>query len=487
MCAQLVTYCDRMRTSRLSIVVAGLLILALPALSMGTPAAASNGGSQTVRSALATATMGAPYVVAEFNHPSKGGPQQGTDWRVIGGTFAAMTDYAPYVPDVPKVLLQVSMFRISDTNLAQSLVNDANAGLTVQVLLNGAAATVGCHGAPHCISPTFTILEQLNTINHEAGRSGTWLKTCAGYGPDHPSPLAGSGNGCLGQLLNHNKFMLASAGDWSDTGVLRDLVFQTSSNDVKGQYNDAFNNGLLIANRSSLYHDYQRYFTHLARAYRSTRPTRSQRFTGRSGSKVDEPNLKNHDIQTLSYPRAANNDPLLTALRSVSTANRCANPSTNPNDPAHTTIYLGMFAISGRNAALQELANLAHAGCRIHIVYTNIARAAYHTVHRRHVTLQQLCTTKTNQHQPRYFVHSKYLLIAGTTQTLGRNRRIIYTGSENFTTASLTASDNRDIRYVEPATDAPIYTAYLQNFQQMQTLGAHRPELGDACSAPDND
>jgi hypothetical protein len=109
---------------------------------------------------------------------------------------------------------------------------------------------------------------------------------------------------------------------------------------------------------------------------------------------------------------------------------------------------------------------------------------------RHNISLQQLCTTATNpnpDHPPaRYFVHSKYVLIAGTTHALGRDRRIVTTGSDNLGTGSLTHADNRDIRYVERARNAPVYTAYQSNFQVMNRLGAAKPELGYACSAKDN-
>jgi phosphatidylserine/phosphatidylglycerophosphate/cardiolipin synthase-like enzyme len=477
-----------MRTSRLVTVLAGLLAVALPTLSMAVPASASDVGSRAVASAPKAATMGPPYVTALFNHPSVGGPQQGSDWKVIWRAENAIAADATD-PNFTNDLLQLSMFRISDTGIAQFLVDDANAGVTVQVLLNGAAETDGCHHAAGCINPAFQVLEQLNTIDHQAGRSGTWLKTCAGYGPDHPTPLAGSGNGCLGQLLNHNKFMLASqdivGGQMTETPI-RDEVLQTSSNDTKNQYKDAFNNALIIANRPAIYHDYQRYFARLAAAYRSTRPTGRQRFTARTGTHIDEATLANHDLETQSYPQRAGNDPFLTALQSVSTAHRCANPSAEPTSPADTTISLGMFDIRGRSATLHELADLADAGCHVHIVYTAISRAAYRTLHQPRVRLQQLCTTQTTHHQSRYYIHSKYLLIAGTTHDLGRDRRILYTGSENLTSGSLTDADNRDIRYVESASDAPIYTAYHDNFQQMNSLGGHKTELGYGCGASDN-
>jgi hypothetical protein len=479
-------YCHSMRGPRAGTTLAALLVTALLALSMGASASAAKDSAHAVHPARRTDTMGKPFVNATFNHPSQGSAQQGTDWRAIADDEFGMAANA-IPPGFSNYELQVSMFRVSDTILAQALVDDANQGATVQVLLNGAAETLGCRGKSHCVSPTFAILEQLNTINHQAGRSATWLRTCAGYGPDHPNPQVGAGNGCLGQSLNHNKFMLASHGTWGGSELLQDVVLQTSSNDVNNQAIDAFNNELMVANRPALYHDYQRYFARLAAAYRSTKPTSSQRFTERTGAHIDDRTLSGHDIETLSYPRAPDDDPLLAALRSVSTAHRCANRSTAPDSPAHTTVYLGMFDIKGRGDTLHELAQLARAGCRIHIVYTTINPAAYRTLHRHRISLQQLCTTHTMLHRARYYVHSKYLLVSGTTRALGRDRRIIYTGSENLTSGSLTDADNRDIRYVEAASDAPIYSAYLANFEQMNALGADKPELGYRCSATDTD
>jgi hypothetical protein len=432
-----------------------------------------------------------PYVRTMFNDPSVADAQP---W-VLGNIGRNELSLATYASNFRRSLVQVSLYRITDNLLAESLVNDASNGATVQVLLDGSAQTRGCHGEAGCVNHTFQILEQLNTINQQPGRSGTWLKTCAGYGPGHPTPIAGAGNGCLGQTLNHNKFILASQTLLQHhTGPIsiKDVVFQTSSNDDDDQYYEAFNNALIIADRPAVYHDYQRYFDREAAAYRSTQRRTSQVFTDRTGTATDDWTLANHDIETLSYPRAPDDDPLQTALQSVSTRDHCANQATTPGSPARTTIDLGMFEVDGPKSTLAELAHLASAGCPVHIVYTNISHTAYRILHRHNISLQQLCTTATSYNPnlkeapSRYFVHSKYLLIVGTTRPLGRNRRIVITGSDNLGTGSLTHADNRDIRYVEPARKAPVFTAYQSNFQQMRQLGAHKPELGYACSAKDN-
>lgn len=437
-----------------------------------------------------------PVVQAVFNHPDEYSAQ-GTDWQDIDDEEEYLAVYAGELSDGvthPHILIQVSMYRVADTLLANALQYAAYYGATVQVLLDGGAETEGCHGVVLCVNPTFHWLEELNQINKLPGRSNTWLRTCSGFGPGRPlRPPVSAGKGCLGQALNHNKFMLVSQGAlWKGHSTVSDVVLQTSSNDDQNQYADAFNNALVIANRPAVYHDYQRYFAREAAAYDSTEPSSAQLFTRRTGTTIDNRSLSGHHIETVSYPRAATDDPLVTALKSVSTARRCANRAASSGSPARTTIDLGMFAISGRGAALHELSRLAAAGCPVHIVYSNISRAAYRTLHQRNISLQQLCTTATDPvqgeevKQARYFVHSKYLLIAGTIRGLGRNRRIVYTGSTNLGTGSLTNADNRDIRYVEPATKAPIFSAYQRNFRQMRRLGAEKPELGHACSAKDN-
>jgi phosphatidylserine/phosphatidylglycerophosphate/cardiolipin synthase-like enzyme len=484
---------SEMRGSRASAALAGLLVVSLPMLSMG-PATAFGSRARAARAApAATGSLGEPLALPVFNDPASGSPHSGNNWKVIEGYFQSLAG-DPLNPGITNELLQVSMYRVSDGHFAQDLVADATQGATVQVLLDGGAETMNCDGVAHCVNPAFKVLEQLNTINHETGRFGTWLKTCAGYGPDHPTPLPGAGAGCLGQGLNHNKFMLATEATWTlgrdlNSTTFQDVVLQTSSNSRRASYQEAFNNGLIIANRPAIYHDYQLYFAREAAAYRSTKPSSRQAFTPRTGTTVDARTLAGHHIETLSYPRAATDDPLASALKSVSTAHRCANLATTPDSPARTRIDLGMFAISGSTSAVRALASLAAAGCRVRIVYAAISHAAYRTLHRRNVHLQQLCTTTLNHDnvfQSRYYVHSKYLLIAGTSRTLGRDRRIVYTGSENLGAGSLANDDNRDIRYVEPATDAPLYSAYRHNFHHLGVIGAERPELGYACQATGN-
>jgi PLD-like domain len=472
-----------MRRQRLLAVATAVIAVAVPTLSMTSPPPAYGSHSAAAPPAAQLPTVKTPLVQTVFNHPSETDSFGNTDSYAINNSEFNLVNPASVFPQAS---IQVNMYRMSDHNLAQSLDDAADQGVMVQVLLDGKAETEGCHGVPGCVNPTFQTLEYLNTVNQRPGQSGTWLKTCSGYGPGHATPLPGAGEGCLGQTLNHNKFILVSKTVWQFKWIVSDVVMQTSSNDTRRQYTHASNNALIVANRPAVYQDYQRYFAREAASYRSTTPTSGQLFTRRSGTTVDSRTLRGNHIETLSYPRVPTDDPLLTALKSVSTAHGCANRSTDPNGVARTTIDLAMSTISGRGRVLQELATLARAGCPVHVVYTVISRAAYRALHQRHVSLQQLCTrTASRNHQPRYSVHSKYLLIAGTAHGLGRDRRITYTGSENLQTGSLTSADNRDIRYVEPGTDAPVYRAFRANFGQLRRLGVHNREFGYACKSSD--
>jgi phosphatidylserine/phosphatidylglycerophosphate/cardiolipin synthase-like enzyme len=158
-----------------------------------------------------------------------------------------------------------------------------------------------------------------------------------------------------------------------------------------------------------------------------------------------------------------------------------------PTDPARTHVDIATFHLIGRPAITERLAALSRAGCVVSIVYAQIGTGNLRALTKAHVGLQQLCIgTYTSSTEPSAYVHSKYLLVQGNYRGIGANSRVVFTGSENWTKENLIKSDNRMIRYAEPASNSPIFNDYLNNFRLLRNTGvATRPTAGEYTAAND--
>jgi phosphatidylserine/phosphatidylglycerophosphate/cardiolipin synthase-like enzyme len=387
--------------------------------------------------------------------------------------------------------IELSAYRFTDVALARKLVRDARNGVQVEVLLDGGVPANGCAGASNCVNPAYTVLQKLNS-SYGPG-SPTWLRTCAGIGPSNPWTQVGIGRGCIGQDLNHNKFLLLSDVPYLGQEA-HDVVFQTSSNNTPSQYRHALNNAVVIANRPPVYQDYLRYFQQLTLNSTSNAETSSQWFNPFTGNHLDTTTLADHDIATWSFPRPPGDDPVANVLGDVSTANRCANRIGTATGPKHTKIKAAIADIKGRGPLIRQLATLQESGCRVVVAFATITPRDKHLLRRSGAQLDEVCTIPDRQKYPNdvnQYVHSKYLLVEGTDNNLGRNRRIVYTGSENWTNKSLSGSDNLMMRYVEPANgtrphavNSPLFDHYDRNFRALQLISAANKEKAH-CAAAD--
>jgi hypothetical protein len=380
-------------------------------------------------------------------------------------------------------VVQFAQYDVTDMRFAQGLVEGATSGAHVQIIVDGSARTFDCHGKPGCVNPAFTELEQLNQIH--ARDPLTWLKTCNGIGPGQSTPVPGAGNGCVGQELEHNKFAIAA--DSNIEGLpFTDGVLQTSSNATYVQGGKEFNNALLLLNQPRVYADYEQYFQLLNSAADAKAPTTGRAFNDTTGHAVDTTTIATHDIATWTFPRALNDDPVPALLNRVHTQARCTNPTGTAPGPKRTHIDVAMDAISGRPRIVDALARLSNAGCRVTVIYASISRPDLHTLTTSKVAVHQLCLPLAGSPPRVEIVHDKYFLISGSATKTGANRRITYTGSENWTNSGLTRADDRLIRYVEPAGASHIYFDYLKNFNTI-LKATRRQAIGTRCTGSTTD
>jgi phosphatidylserine/phosphatidylglycerophosphate/cardiolipin synthase-like enzyme len=458
------------KAARRWLAVATALTLSLTMLGVAAPSFGGVGTGSSDQFVVRAAAASYPNPYALFNNPAFL-DKHGSDRYLQDGMIADATVGST---------VQMSAYRLIDAQMATYLVQAAQRGVHVQVLLDGGDPSQHCAGAG-CQNTAFQQLETLNTIN--ATDPLTWLRTCSGIGPGH-STATGTGAGCIGQSLNHNKFLIASR-TWLWLGW-RSIVEQSSSNDTSVADDVGFNNSLSFMDQPQVTADYQRYFNKLAAAYASTTPTARMRFTPKTGDTVDTATIATHDIASWSFPQSIANDPELGILSDINVRNGCRNNVGDQTGPKRTQVRLAMFHLSAPPNLIRSLVALRRAGCGVHVVYAQISPTNLRQLSAAHASLERLCLTPaSNAGRITEFVHSKYLLVTGSDASLGHNRRITYTGSVNWTRANLTTADNRLVRYVETSKKSPVYDDYLHNFRVMQRAARTAPVTAARCAATD--
>jgi hypothetical protein len=368
-------------------------------------------------------------------------------------------------------LLVTSLFRMDAQRFALNLVNAARRGVHVEVLLNGGNGCTRHSGCPHAPVQQLLALNRLNDPQ-------TWLRTCDGGTPADREVATSAGRGCIGQALNHNKFLAVSSTLLGGDPV-SSLVLQTSTNNVSSQYRHAWNDAMLLNGSRAVYLDYLRYFRMMTRAAGRTAATKAPYFTPRTGTAVDTSTIAQNDIETWSFPTAPSDDPVAGALHRIRTAHRCANPVTEgASGPSRTHVYAAVAFVGGRPLLMKELVTLQDSGCDVQLIYTTISRHDRKELTAAGVQLFQACTpADTENNETSQYLHSKFFLVDGSDTTVGANRRLVYTGSENWNDQSLSKADNRMLRYVEPAEPATagsttssssVFDAYLARWQQLR-------------------
>lgn len=312
-------------------------------------------------------------------------------------------------------LIRIAVYRFTSPAFAQTLVDAKNRGVRVRLVLDASAG----HGATYR-----TLARALGTDR----RRSSWVTTCH--------------RGCAGTGIMHNKFFL-----FSRTGPDRDVVVQSSANLTTSNRVNAWNNAVTLSD-GRIYAAYVRYFGALAaRRHYGYHVTHSGEYT------------------LYTFPRRGKtrkSDTLYGQLGHVG----CA---------AHTAVHMTTFSLTRTDVA-RRLWSLAHQGCDVRILYTNLGRAARRILTRRggprlrgsHYSYLDLARARAVE----AYVHSKYVAIGGTYA--GHDRRIVITGSPNATRPALRANDEAMLMIEDAAT----YGAYASNFARLWRVVADRMPLG---------
>jgi phosphatidylserine/phosphatidylglycerophosphate/cardiolipin synthase-like enzyme len=253
--------------------------------------------------------------------------------------------------------------------------------------------------------------------------------------------VCGEDRGCIGPEFNHNKFFL-----FSTTRGAPNMVVQTSANATDGARDTQWNDALVLQD-PAVYAAYLAYFRDLVAQHHTPNYHR----TVQAGK------------YRLDFFPWSSGDPVSEALDQVS----CAGGT-------RIKLSLGHFTWGPIARRLWKLDN---AGCRVQVVFDIVGPVAI-----------QALTKKGGGHgnpETRYlteggrttYAHSKYLLIDGQYQ--GKPQKVVFTGSNNYTTVGFHGHDEAMITVADPRLEAE----YATNFDAVFNHG-HAVKPTDPNSVP---
>jgi phosphatidylserine/phosphatidylglycerophosphate/cardiolipin synthase-like enzyme len=312
--------------------------------------------------------------------------------------------------------IAVAMYHFSSMDTAAQLVAAARRKVSVQVVLDDE-------------SRSYAAYKRLRRgLGGDTSKS-SWVTVCA------------KDRGCIGPEFNHNKFFLFSA-----TRGARNMVVQTSANATDGARDTQWNDALVLQD-PAVYAGYLAYFHDLAAQHHAADYHR----TVQAGK------------YRLDFFPWASGDPISEALDQVS----CTGGT-------RLRLSLGHFTWG---PIARRLWKLDSAGCRVQVVFDIVGPVAINALTRKGGKNGNPETRYLTEGGPTTYAHSKYLLIDGQYQ--GRAQKVVFTGSNNYTTVGFHGHDEAMITVADPQLEAE----YAANFDAVFSHG-HAVKPTDPDSLP---
>lgn len=340
--------------------------------------------------------------------------------------------------------IRMSMFYATDATIPNALITARNNGRNVQIVFDKKMA-----GTP--------ILAALTAALGTDTTAGSWVLACP------------SGRGCIGDRalygsvsLNHNKFFL-----FSRTGGTDDVVVQSSANLHTGRDGlGGWNAALVLAGNAGIHDAYAAYFTDLKNQ-------------GVNNNYYDaRPPVTSGAAKVHFYPRqestSSPTDPAEDTMTTVLDNVQCTGNSTvGTVDGTHRTIVRVAMGIFSRTHLAQKLLALDRAGCYVEVAVNHNKDSSAEVS-----SMNELVKTTGvyNGINVRYFctadpvwVHSKYLLVEGKYYG-GPDRKIVWTGSHNWSWNSLRQADEALLQLE----DGTIFDRFRSNYYALRVASGIR-------------
>ncbi|MGW6966405.1 phospholipase D-like domain-containing protein [Streptomyces zaomyceticus] len=351
--------------------------------------------------------------------------------------------------------IRVAMYYAKDGTLPDALISAHARGVQVQAIFDNKV-----------VAENQTPYNNLVTALGSDTSKPSWVIDC------------GVGRGCVGTkamngvtAIQHNKFML-----FTETQGTPRVVVQSSANLNDGRDGTkGWNNALVLAGNDSIYNAYNGYFDDLA----ARRANNNYYDTGR-------PPLASGNAKIHFYPRAATSDSVFYSDPGEDTVSTVldnvtchGNSIVGTTDTHRTRIRVSMTQFA-RPYLADRLNELDAQGCYIEVAMTydtanSMAKASLEKLLSKTSSAYGGVITKYYCGKDATWIHDKYLLVEGNYYGVP-DRKIVWTGSHNWTTNSLRQSDETMLQLE----DAAIHDAYVSNYNKTRAATTHQPANGDA-------
>jgi phosphatidylserine/phosphatidylglycerophosphate/cardiolipin synthase-like enzyme len=230
----------------------------------------------------------------------------------------------------------------------------------------------------------------------------------------------------------HTKYFLFSGGG-------KPTVTLTSANPTAIQAEVTWNNSYTVVGNSGLYDAYVKNFTDMSKGAAGTHKTNYYWTYGANP-------------KAYYWPKAPGDGDTVDGMLKLITCSK-----TYP-----TQVRIAMFQWSDSRLTLaKRLASMAAKGCRVTVAYTKaqVSSGVRSTLAHSKVDVRDTTHGTNSDGYAAYYTHNKYLLVNGRYDGVS-GRRIVMTGSANYTANALYHNDESDLKFTSPSA----YAAYLANF-----------------------
>ncbi|MFI0981407.1 phospholipase D-like domain-containing protein [Streptomyces sp. NPDC021093] len=290
--------------------------------------------------------------------------------------------------------------------------------------------------------------------NASTGKDGQYDALKAALGTDQSKGSfvtnCGVNRGCIGSRelvdgsedgsINHNKFWL-----FSETGGTKNVVVQASANMTSLQRTDLFNNAVTIVD-AGLYGVYQGYFADLA-----------QRKVNNDYYKTPSAGA----YKTYFFPRKEADGKKWNSDASTDTVSLILG---NVDCKAGTEVRVAANLFSRREVAT-KLVSMEGAGCKVRLANDGGASMSddVRKILAGKIADRVECAEKREGKNP-VGLHSKYVLVNGTYEGKA-GRKLVFTGSHNYSYAALRANDETLLKI----DNAALYDQFKENHAKIMS------------------
>jgi phosphatidylserine/phosphatidylglycerophosphate/cardiolipin synthase-like enzyme len=255
----------------------------------------------------------------------------------------------------------------------------------------------------------------------------------------------------------HSKYYLFSGGG-------RRTVTVSSANPTDTQAEVAWNNSYTAVGNDGLYNAYVKNFSDMSNSAATGKYQPKYYWTYGSNPKA------------YYWPKAKGDSDTILGMLQLVTCSK-----TYPSQ-----VRVAMFQWSDNRIALaKQLSSMASKGCKVSVIYTKdqVSSGVRSTLANSKVDVRDSTHGSDGAGYAEHYTHNKYLLIDGRYGGVS-GRRVVMTGSQNYTDNGLYHNDESDLKLISSTT----YLAYLANFNDqlasVPSVTAKQRALGQKPTIP---